>query len=57
MIRFRDEGGVILQGLNIYPRKSANLGFILAIGRFRFMLRYSKLTGLLDCFSWREDVG
>lgn len=57
MIRFRDEGGLIRQGLNIYPRKSANLGFILALRRFRFMLRYSKLTGWLDCFSWREDVG
>lgn len=52
MIYVRDEGELIRQGFNFYPRKSYNWGFILAVGRWRFMLRYSKITGWLDCYGW-----
>lgn len=56
MIRVRDEGGVVRQGFNIYPRNSGSVGFLLALGRVRFMLRYSKITGWLDCCGWREGA-
>lgn len=56
MIGVRDEGGSVRQGFNIYPRRSGSVGFLLAIGRARFMLRYSKVTGWFDCYAWREDA-
>ncbi len=45
MIRFREEGGVVRQGLNIYPRSSNSVGFLFRLGRMRLMARYSKVTG------------
>jgi hypothetical protein len=55
MIYIRDEGGVIRNGFNFYPRRSGSAGVILAIGRRRFVLRYSKITGWLDCGTWRAE--
>ena len=54
MIYVRNEGGVVRQGFNFYPRRSGSVGFILAVGRSRFMLRYSKVTGWFDCYGWGE---
>lgn len=54
MIYLRDEGGLVRQGFNVYPSSSNNVGFLLAAGRRRFMLRYSKITGWFDCCGWRE---
>ena len=56
MIYLREEGKAIRQGFNFYPRKSYSRGFLLAVGRWRFMLRYSKVTGWLSCCKWREDT-
>jgi hypothetical protein len=39
MIGVRDEGGIVRQGFNIYPRSSGSVGFLLALGRLRFMTR------------------
>ena len=54
MIYIRDEGGTLRNGFNFYPRRSGSVGFVLAVGRMRFMLRYSKVTGWFDCYLWRE---
>ena len=54
MIGVRDEGGIVRQGFNIYPRSSGSVGFLLALARLRFMVRYSKVTGWFDCYAWRE---
>ena len=54
MIYIRDEGHLIRNGINVYPRKSGSVGFIVALGRMRFMLRYSRVWGSLDCYGWRE---
>ena len=54
MIYIRDEGHLIRNGINVYPRKSGSVGFIVALGRVRFMLRYSRAWGSLDCYGWRE---
>jgi hypothetical protein len=54
MIYIRDEGHLIRNGINVYPRKSGSVGFIVALGRVRFMLRYSRVWGSLDCYGWRE---
>ena len=56
MIYVREEGALIRQGFNFYPRKSFSRGFLLAVGRWRLILRYSKVTGWLSCYSWREDT-
>jgi len=56
MIHIRDEGGLVRQGLNIYPLRSGSAGFLLVIGRVRFTLRYSKITGWLYCYAWREET-
>jgi hypothetical protein len=55
-MHLRDEGGVVRQGFNIYPRSSGSMGFLLALGRLRFMLRYSKITSWFDCYVWREET-
>lgn len=55
MIHIRDDGHEVRQGLNVYPRNSYNWGFLLAIGRFRWMLRYSRVTTNLHCYWWREN--
>ena len=52
MIYIRDECGPVRTGINVYPRRSGSLGFIVALGRFRFMLRYSRVWGSLDCYGW-----
>ena len=57
MIYIRDEGETIRQGFNFYPRRSGSVGFVLAIGRFRLMLRYSKITGYLHFYGWRNGEG
>ena len=54
MIHVRDEGGVIRTGFNVYPCGSGSVGFILKLGRYRWMLRYSRMTGWLDCYGWRD---
>ena len=54
MIRFRDDGHEIHQGLNVYPFGSYNWGFVLALGRYRWMLRYSRVTGNLHCYVWKD---
>jgi hypothetical protein len=53
MIYIRDEGQLIRNGINVYPRGSSSVGFIVALGRFRWILRYSQVWGSLDCFGWR----
>ena len=53
MIYIRDEGHLIRNGINVYPRKSGSVGFIVALGRMRFMLRYSRALWRLDCYGWR----
>jgi hypothetical protein len=53
MIYIRDDGQMIRNGINVYPRKSGSVGFIVALGRFRWILRYSRVWGSLDCFGWR----
>ena len=54
MICVREEGGVVRQGFNIYPRSSSSVGFLFRLGRMRLMARYSKVTGWADCCVWRE---
>jgi hypothetical protein len=49
MIYIRDEGHLIRNGINVYPRKSGSVGFIVALGRMRFMLRYSRVLRRLFC--------
>jgi hypothetical protein len=49
MIYIRDEGHLIRNGINVYPRGSSSVGFIVALGRFRFMLRYSRVLRRLVC--------
>ena len=49
MIYIRDECGPVRTGINVYPRKSGSVGFIVALGRFRFMLRYSRVLRRLHC--------
>ena len=53
MIYIRDECGPVRTGINVYPRRSGSLGFIVALGRVRFMLRYSRVSGSLYCYGWR----
>ena len=54
MIRFREEGGVVRQGFNVYPRGSSSVGFLFRLGRMRLLARYSKVTGWAECCVWRE---
>jgi hypothetical protein len=49
VIYIRDEGHLIRNGINVYPRRSASVGFIVALGRLRFMLRYSRVLRRLYC--------
>ena len=49
MIYIRDECGPVRTGINVYPRKSGSVGFIVALGRVRFMLRYSRVLRRLFC--------
>lgn len=56
MIRFREEGDVVRQGFNIYPRNSGSVGFLFRLGRMRLMARYSKVTGWAECCVWREET-
>lgn len=53
MIRLRDEGGVIRQGFNVYPRGSVMFGFLFALGTWRWALRRSRVTGIIYCSLWR----
>jgi len=53
MIYIRDEGHLIRNGINVYPWRSGSVGFLVAIGRVRFMLRYSRVLWRLDCYGWR----
>jgi hypothetical protein len=53
VIYIRDEGHLIRNGINVYPRRSGSVGFLVAIGRVRFMLRYSRVLWRLDCYGWR----
>jgi hypothetical protein len=56
MIYIRDDGQLIRNGINVYPRRSSSVGFIVALGRFRFMLRYSRVLGRLYCIVvWCRD--
>jgi hypothetical protein len=55
MIYIRDEGELIRTGINVYPRRSGSVGFVLALGRFRFMLRYSRFLWRLDCYGWLNE--
>ena len=56
MIRFREEGGVVRQGFNIYPRHSGSVGFLFRLGRMRLMARYSKANGWAECCVWRQET-
>jgi hypothetical protein len=53
MIYIRDECGPVRTGINVYPRRSGSLGFIVALGRMRLILRYSRVSRRLDCYGWR----
>jgi hypothetical protein len=55
VIYIRDECGPVRTGINVYPRKSGSFGFIVALGRFRLMLRYSWVWGTLDFSGWRNE--
>ena len=54
MIWIRDECSRVRTGFNFYPRKSPNVGFIFKLGRARILLRYSKISGRLDCYGWPQ---
>jgi hypothetical protein len=49
MIHLRDECQKIHQGLNVYPLKSNQLGFVLRIKNFCWFLRYNKQLGKIRC--------
>lgn len=52
MIYIRDEGGVIRNGFNFYPRRSGSVGFQFMLGRLRVQMRYAKKTGWLHVHTW-----
>jgi len=57
MIYVRDEGGLIRNGFNVYPKASRSVGFVLRLGRYRWMLRYSRVTGYLHCnWYWERSA-
>jgi hypothetical protein len=53
MIYIRDEGQLIRNGINVYPLKSSSIGFIVALGQRRWMLRYSRTMRCVYCMGWR----
>ena len=56
MIYLREEGGVIRNGLNFYPRQSKSVGVQLRLGKLRIGCRYSKRTGKIKAYcGWVQN--
>lgn len=43
MIHFRDEGELVRNGLNIFPKSSYHRGFVFRLGRFFWEVRKNNL--------------